>query len=778
MREARWGRVYAAMAATTAATLVAELALTRIFSVVLFYHFAFLAISVAMFGLGAGAMFSYYLTARRPGAPVWAWLGGLSAANAAATAGALVVVLRQPVTLEVNWENALRLALIYLASAVPFMVAGAVISLAVAETVERIDRVYFFDLAGASLGCLALVPLLDQVGGPNAVLSAGVLYAVAAALWHSAGGLRRRTWMSLALAGVAASFVVANVRTKWIDVRLAKGRSLGTEVYSRWNSFSRVGVKPDDGAGNPHILIDADAATSIPNFAPEDLDAEGRRLLLASGPGLPYRIRPGAKTLIIGPGGGFDVARALAGGSRDVTGVEINPIIVNEVMRGRFAAASHNLYLRPEVHIHVEDGRTFVRRSTDRYQVIQMTLVDTWASTAAGAFALSENNLYTTEAFADYLEDLTPDGLLSVTRWEFEPPRETLRVVSLARAALQGLGVAEPRLHVLVCREQAQDLTGYGAKDTVLVKRTPFTAQELDGARDAMAEAGLAAVYLPDERIPNAFTELLETADPERFVGQYRYDISPVSDNRPFFFYTVRTGELWDFVTGGKSEDVKLNLGMMVLFVLLGLSVAATGLLLLLPRAVLRMHLPREPAALAHLGYFFAIGLGFILVEVALIQKFVLFLGQPTYSLTVVVFTLLAASGLGSYASRRLIGEDDRRLGGLLATVAGLVVLLAVGAPRLLEAGVGWPLWWKCLATAALLAPAGFAMGMAFPSGLKRLEKRYPAAVRWAWAMNSAASVLGSVAAVFFAIHLGLAETLLLGGAAYVGAWGVVRGTG
>src|SRR5207248_8432493 len=192
-----------------------------------------------------------------------------------------------------------------------------------------------------------------------------------------------------------------------------------------------------------HVIYRS-ATTGIARFDFANLTEDEKRNLFLQGPGFPYQIRPGAKTLIIGPGGGWDVARALASKSHDITGVEINPIIATTIMRQKFPQLSRGLYLRPDVHILVEDGRAFVRRSAEKYQILQATLVDTWASTAAGAFALSENNLYTTEAFCDYLTHLTDDGILAFTRWGFDPPRESLRLISLAMVALRGLGETDP----------------------------------------------------------------------------------------------------------------------------------------------------------------------------------------------------------------------------------------------------------------------------------------------------------------------------------------------
>jgi hypothetical protein len=570
----------------------------------------------------------------------------------------------------------------------------------------------------------------------------------------------------LSLAG--AVLAINNIQAHRIDVRFAKGENVSGEILVRWNSFSRVSVKADDGAGNPSIVIDADAATSIPSLSPTEAASGFRRALLLGGPALPYRIRPRAKTLVIGPGGGYDIARALASGSKDVTGVEINPLIANDIMRGAFAGRSQRLYFRPEVRIYVEDGRSYVRRSREKYQVIQMTLVDTWASTAAGAFALSENNLYTVEAFVDYFEHLTDDGLLAITRWEFQPPRESLRVVSLSLAALGRLRARDPATHFMIGREGQRDLTGYGSKDTVLIKRTPFTADEIARGRQAIEDGRMDLVFAPGAQIDNPFTRLLESPDAGTFEKQYQYDITPVTDNRPFFFYTVRARDLWAFVRHARSEDVKLNMGVMMLFALLAVSLLATAMILAMPPLLLGAQIPRDKTALLFLTYFFGIGVGFIMIEVCLVQKFVLFLGRPTYSLTVVIFSLLLSSGLGSYCSAWLIADQEPRLRRAIVAIILLVAGLGALLSPILRAGIGLPLTTRCLLAMALLAPAGFLMGMPFPCGLKRLESRFPTAVQWAWAVNSASSVLGSVAAVFFAIHLGLAQALLLGASAYI----------
>lgn len=761
------------------ATLIMELALTRIFSVVFYYHFAFLAISIALFGLGAGGVFSYVVSAR-PG-NVYQKLGTLALSASLSVLFVLWFILSR------ENNDILTLAGVYFATAVPFFLAGTIVSIAISEAIERVHRAYFFDLAGAAVGCLLLILFLDVAGGPGAVIAAAAVYAIAAALWYNQARQDSLRIVAVLAALLMVTLLVVNGKVHWIDVRWAKGERIPEERFSAWNSFSRVGViqnhNPD---GSPYwlIRIDADAATGIATYdwAHGLADAD-RANLLRQGQGLPYSMRPGAKTLIIGPGGGYDVSRALASGSKDVTAVEINPLIANKIMQDVMVKENFGIYMRPEVHLHVEDGRSFVRSSTDKYQVLQATLVDTWASTAAGAFALSENNLYTSDAFYDYLSHLTDDGLLVFTRWGFEPPRESLRLVSLAMNALGRLGEPNTAAHVIAVRDDATKINGWGAQDTVLISRKPFSAADIENARRLTAESRMDIVYVPGQpagaSANNAFGQLLSSPNPKEFWNSYEYDVSPVGDDRPFFFYTVQPRDLWNFLRNGnqQSADYKINRAVPLLFGLMGLSIVVTGLILVLPRLVLGSRLPKQKNVVKFLWYFLCLGAGYILVQVALIQKFVLLLGHPTYALTVIVFSMLVASGAGSYLSGRVVAGNDTRLVYVLAAVALFVGILAFVAAPLVTAAAGWPLAAKLFLTTLAVAPAALLMGMPFPSGLRRLEKRHAPSVRWAWSLNAAASVLGSASAIFLAIYIGLRSTLLVGAALYVCALVVILAT-
>src|ERR1700690_2882001 len=496
----------AGVAISSFAALLLELALTRLFSVVLFYHFAFLAISIALLGLGSGGVFAYLGKSWLGRFQTRNLLSWLCFSNALIIPIVLAIVLHVPVSLSLSRANLLRLTVIYLASAAPFFVTGLEFSILFARESRHISRLYGADLLGGALACLGVVPLLNWLGGPNTVLFAGVMAAAAGVTWAANVNLRRVT---LALAAALLVVIAANHSGRLIDVVYAKGmfRDKAWVEFARWNAISRVEVDRQGGA--KAVVIDADASTYIMNAAPKQWQGtEWQTDLMSAPPALVNVLRPHGDYAVIGPGGGVDVLRALANGSNDVPGIEINPIIANTVMRGRYADYSYHLYERPEVHIHVTDGRSFVRNAKQKFDVVQMTLVDTWASTAAGAFALSENSLYTVEAFREYFEHLKPDGMVAVTRWEFQQPREALRVVSVAMEALHELGVQNPAGNFIVVSQG--DLDEDGIPVVVLAKKSAFTADEEEAVRAHLRSyPALAVLYLPSDPEDNPFSALI-----------------------------------------------------------------------------------------------------------------------------------------------------------------------------------------------------------------------------------------------------------------------------
>src|SRR5215469_5809785 len=744
--------------------LLLELALTRLFSVVLFYHFAFLAISIALLGLGAGGVFAHLKKAWLDQFEVRTIAALCTALGAIVTPVVLEIVLHVPVVLALTGGNFLRLTVIYSSSAVPFFLLGVEFSVLFARESARIPRMYGADLVGGALACLAVVPLLNWVGAPNAILFSALASAAAAVVWSANPGARAGT---AALAGGLVLAMVLNHAGQLADIVWAKGKRREHVEFAAWNAISRVEVDRH-GDGARVIVIDADANTYIMNADPHSgQESTWQRQLMSVPPAIVNALRPHGDYAIIGPGGGVDVLRAIAQGSPNVTGIEINPIIANTIMRDRYADFAYHLYQRPEVHLEVADGRSFIRNVQAHYDVVEMTLVDTWASTAAGAFALSENNLYTTEAFREYFSHLKPDGIVAITRWEFPQPREALRVASVASAALHQMGMRDVARNFIVV---AQDkLAEGGINVAVLAKKTAFTAQEENTVEQYVERhPPMQVLYAPSTQGNNPFSQLILSNDPFRFSASYDYNVSPVTDNAPFFFFTVKPERFLHVGREHKGVDWKVNLGVAVLAMLLAISFLAVLAFLIVPLLIGGKPSGGPPQAVF---YFVAIGLGYILVEVAFIQRFLLFLGHPTYALTVVIFLMLLSSGAGSVVSRRCLANAAKVWIALAAIIAGLAFYVGV-LPQLLDHFVGAAFVSKLAISASLLAPLGFAMGMPFPTGLRALAelRARSNSIEWAWAMNAASSVLGSVLAIVIAIEFGLNATLACGAGAYAAA--------
>jgi len=769
----------------SAAVLLVELLLTRIFSVAFYYHLSFLVVSLAMLGLGLGGVcvhFAPRLQARWERTCV-----ALSLAFSAVAVVAVGATFNARIDIELSSGYA-RVVGLYALCTLPFVCAGAAIALLLAQHSARANRLYFYDLVGAALACLLFIPLTNTVGAPSAVLVGAALAAAAASVFaaHETRTLRLitagATWLLCALA-------VANVQLGFYDVVAVKGRAQPEMLAVRWNSFSRVEVMgterrlwepeplgllgysaelgTDYRIAQAVLRYDADAATSIQAFTGDPAE------LLHT----PYHVTAAAHqlgtrkdVLVIGPGGGVDVLTALHMGSTRITGVEINPLTV-ELMRTRFRAFSGQLYAGyPGVSIVVDEGRSYLQRSRASYDLIQASLVDTWAATAAGAHALSENSLYTVEAFQDYLDHLTPTGVVGFARWYAKPPVETLRVVALASEALRRRGVADPSAHVVVVRNHGERLN-MPSLASILVKRTPFTPDELDRLHAWAKRMDFPVPFSLRRAGPSekGFPALLGP-ERDRFIAGYPFDLSLVHDERPFFFSHVDIGD-WlkaRFGFGSKAaQRAGLSLGGKSLVTALALSGACVLLLCALPwlrRRRVASAGGRGVSALWAL-YFVGLGLGFVMVEVVLIQKLGLFLGYPAYALSIVLFTLLSATGVGSFVAQRF--ERLRSISVVLGALCAALLLTLWLLPRVTHGLLGESIATKACMSVALLAPLGLLMGMPFATGLRYGSTRGSVGVAWAWALNGTATVFGSALATLLAMSHGFSASLLAGVAAY-----------
>lgn len=776
------------IALVSAALLMTELALTRIFSVIMYYHFAFLAISIALFGLSASGVFVYVARRRFDRWPVGHLLAVEALIYAAATSIALFFLVRLRVGLQYSPTNLALMLTIYALAALPFFTGGLIITVAVARFAARINAVYAADLIGAAGGCLLLIPLLNQLGAPGVVLGAAAMSVAAAALFAPASSRRR-----VAAAGAALLLVPLAGQLSGLagfDVVDTKGHKGDTVLFSKWNSFSRIGVyerthgdwSVSAAYKGPHpdtryMDIDSAASTPILNLLPDRSNADYLRYELTA---LAYHLKeaghagdapqaPGFTALVIGPGGGRDLASALVFGARHVDGVEINPIIANDVMRGQFHEFSGGIYTDPRVRIVVDDGRSFVRRTSARYDVIQASLVDTWAATAAGAYTLTENTLYTVEAFNDYLDHLTEDGVLTITRWVLDG----LRLVSLAQEACERRGWNPADRLVIVQQDRIA---------TFLLKRTPFTAAEIAKLREVAGRLQFTVLYAPSPGGPaeagsgrdeaagttptEAYPRLILAEDRKRFYANYRDDVTPTTDDRPFFFHTTKLKDQFDVAFG---RTMLFGNGLSALLTLMGISGALVVLFVIGPLVLADRGTAHPPGWFAWLVYFSALGAGFMLIEVSVLQRFVLLLGHPVYSLTVTLFSLLLGTSIGAVWSRRFSDRALRRAG---AGAIGVVALLALAVIAIVTPLITWAIPLdrsvRMLAAAGLLVPMGVALGIPMPTGIRLLRARASYLVAWAWGMNGALSVLGATLAIFIAMNWGFRVTLLAASVSYL----------
>jgi len=769
---------YLGLGLVTAATLALEIIETRLLSVVTWYHLAFFVISMAMFGMTLGALRVYLaphkfapdrLTRTLPRA-------ALFAAGAAGLA-CLDQLCLAPVTV-VSFSIVLVFARLALTMAVPFYFAGVAVTLALTRSPYPIGLTYSADLAGAALGALLVLPLLNALDGPGAIFAVATLMALGGWLLARWGRQKRLGRWGLTIGAVFLALALGNAATPYgLAPIVVKGRIEKRQqfAYEKWNSFSRIVAYQTETTNAAAALwapsprtpkkridmmrmnIDGEAGTNMIRATDDALD-----FLRYDATAMAYAVRRG-RAAVIGVGGGKDLLTALAAGNESVSGLEINPIFIS-LLTDRFREFT-GLAARDNVRLTVDEARSHFTRSRENFDIIQASLIDTWAATGAGAFSLSENALYTVDAWRIFLNRLTDDGVFTVSRW-YSPDRldETARLVSLAMASLFDLGVTAPEQHILL-----------GAHDriaTIIVGRRPFDADDLARFKRHLAEMEFTPLLIPGEPAPSPVLEQLRRAgsraELDRLTAAYPLDLSPPTDERPFFFNLLRLSRPWEILPyiGGSTGTISGNLlATLTLLVILLLSLVFGAAILFVPY---RFSPPgaKRPRA-AQLLYFALIGLGFMLVEIALLQRLSVYLGHPVYSLAVVLFSLILFTGVGSLAGERLPLNTPRRLTIYALALAALLLLIAVILPRLTGATVGWALPGRVLISVLLLAPAGFGMGQAFPAGMRLARRDHDDPTPWLWGVNGAAGVLAGVAGVMLNIAFGITTTFVVGAACY-----------
>jgi SAM-dependent methyltransferase len=762
------GRHYFAIFALASATLSYQILITRFFSVMLYYHFAFAAVSLAMLGLTRGAMEVYNKPDRYAPEQVGVEFARHASWFAITGVGAMIAFLCVPLVIPGDYVVVV-LALAAIAFIRPFTESGVCITLLLTRLPYSGGWLYAADLAGAALGCLGVIFVLLVIDPVSAMLGIGALAAGAG--WivvRGSGDIR-----SLRLSGaVALSLAAAAVLHTGLDISgnshlgvfWAKGvQQIGT-LFERWNTYSRVrvtalGETAPIGWGFAHtptmkidqnrLDIDADAATVITRY---DGDIGKLSYLKDDVINAAYLVQPPADVAVVGVGGGRDILSGLFFGAKHIHGIEINPAIF-EVLTDKFADFSGHLDRQPGVSLVNAEARSYINHSPDRYDLVQISLIDTWAATAAGGLTLTENRLYTVEAWGDFYRALKPGGLLSVSRW-YDPNGhrgEFYRLVAIAASALQRKGVPAAELADHVVALNVDNIV------TVITRPDAFTNVQWQAARTRLLAQGFKILMGPDVTFDTVTSTLMSGNADAAYFASLPENVTPSTDDNPFFFYTARFGDI-----ASKHSPVlsKNNAAVSMTMLLIVMSFLACAYYIVTPFVRLARRMPLSTLT-PPVIYFCAIGMGFMLIEISQMQRLMVFLGHPVYGLAVVLFTILLFGGIGSTT----VGAQTPRPGAVMARLVALLTTLMVAGlltPLLTTWARSEATDMRILLSVLLLAPPAFCMGMMFPLGLG-IWRRHSELLPFFWSANGITSMFASVLGMALSIEFGITRTYALG---------------
>lgn len=750
--------------------LLLEVSYTRIFSFKLFYYFAFMVIGFALLGIGSGGV-ALAVSQRLRNAPLARIVRAGSLVAALATIGGYILIALLPtaaLSMAHHGGELLRMSALCGALFVVFCAVGTVLAALFSAAGPGLAALYAIDLIGAAAGCALAIPAMNLLTPPGTVMAAAGAFALAALATPGASATRA---VALVTASCCAALALApgalpEIRTDAVKYLHTGGGSEDRILLTRWSPIFRIDVveppsTPDSPGERLVIAHDGLLGSTLQRFDGNfrnlrRFDSDSRVLPFVVGP-------PTPRVLVIGSAGGHEVLASLYYGARDVTGVELNPKTV-ELLHGPFADYTGRIALDSRVHIVNAEGRAFLARRSGSYDIVFFVAPDSYAAmnaAASGAFVLSESYLYTAEAIGEALDALSPDGVVCMQFGEFyfdAKPNRTLRYLSSARVALEARGIADASRHVLVVLSE-----GDTSHSTILVSRKPFSAKTVlvvDSRTTKLSRASV--VYAgPDQRADLRLRAVIEDhgGDLEHFYESYPYDVRPVRDDAPFFWHFARFSD----VLAGREDaarllpDIEDSVGERVLLRMLAVAAIFAFAFLLLPFVSMRETWRRLPRKAEGFVFFAAIGLGFMFLEISLIQRLTLLLGYPTYSLAVTLMTILLSTGIGSALS------GSWRPGGrsLLSLLAGLVVCVAFytwGLPAVVASMASASDAAKIATAIAVIAPLGLLLGTFMPLGLTAVAELSPYGrpyVAWGWAVNGFFSVISSVLSTVLSMSYG-----------------------
>jgi spermidine synthase len=684
----------------------------------------------------------------------------------------------RPETLQMV-PNYLNLVIIFVTISIPLICSGVGMSIIFERYAKQASRIYFVNLIGASLGCLLFIPLINFLEVVNSYFLLAFMGLVAAYLFNC-DDRRPRGKLIILLSIIFALMAWINHKTEFLELHWVKGQPNNTYFYKKWNSFSYVRLHTDGMAVIPkgwswapkkineivntqikqiQLDIDGGAGTVMTDF--EDRNTDKLGFLKYDVTSLPYHLVRNGDVLVIGVGAGRDILTGLVFDERSITGVEINDTIL-QIHRKMAAKFNGDLSRHPKVTFINNEARSYINASNKKFDIIQISLIDTFAATQAGAYALSENNLYTTQAIQTYWDHLTDRGMLSIS---YLTSPYMLRIVGAATKTLDKSGIKEPRNHFVVILSESYKYTM--RVSNLLVKKTPFTDQELNAVQKYCDETGFHFLLSKNGSPSRSFLNMSDIKYLDSFARNFKLDISPTTDDKPFFFLVTRL-DLMNSLKNFNLFDLDAGKILISLFILM---LSLTVLFVFFPLlSVTRNQLSNIPV-FTYILYFTSIGLAFMFVEMSQITRLSSFLGHPIYSLSLVLFSFLFGSGLGSYT---LAKTDDQKSIMLYSALFILYCFIsgAVTEPLLRHLSKN-PIQIRMLITVIMLFPLAFFMGSFLPQGI-RLLSRQNGPVALFWGLNGAASVLGSILAMIFQIQFGLSATFFIGAALYILAIGLL----
>jgi hypothetical protein len=761
-----------AFAVLTASLLLAEIGLTRLFSGTIGYYFAFMSISVAMLGLGAGSLWVTLRGALKISAHQRAAVAAMGLAVSGVASTIAYLRFYPSMGLE-GMAGQVAYVLLFGALFFPFLFGGVLISVIFEAHRKEFSTLYAIDLVGAAVGCVVAVVLLDHVPAPTAMLLISAFAGLAAPLFYLSEGAKRSAAIALAVVFVCACTPLVLKGSPLLAPRVIRNQVLPTLVTDKWNDFSRVIVKkgpfytwglsqtyPEVREEQFDLLIEGVAGTQIQDF--HDRDFRRLDFLRYDIGSLPHLIRPTGSVLTLGVGGGLDVLTARYFNKAPVVGVEVNPL-VGSIVNEDFGTFSGRPYHLPEVTVFFENARTYVKRDKDRYDIVTVTWVDSGAATGAGAFALTENYLYTVEAFRDYMARLKDDGVLTFMRSRFSPEYDAIKGIGIAVEAMVASGIQSPERNIVVTAVKSPHF-GWRELTQVMLKRQPFTPQEIATIDQARSRLWFADLYTPGRTNGDpAITELITNRNREQVYASFKFDMEPTTDDRPFYFFLRGTHG-----HAATRDVLTLRTSIITIFVLIG-AFLVVPLIVVLRRGI------RSPAGVVTPSIYFALlGLGFMLVEMKLLQQSVLVVGNPTLSLAAVLSSLLLSTGIGALLSERIKRSAARRARSAMmfvALIAALLVAMFI-SEGLANWLTGFPIAIRTAGLVLSIAPLGLLLGCPLPLGMSTLgeDEHSRGMVAWCWGINGLLGVAGSGVAIYLAIHWGLKMAFLAGVACYVAA--------